>query len=230
MQWFRLYAEFATDPKVQMMSEAMQRRYIMLLCLRSSNALLTHSNAEVAFQLRVTESEIEETKSLFIEKGFIDSDWTLLNWDKRQFRSDRDPTRAERQKRFRERNSNALRNAHVTPLDTDTDTDKELKTLSGNPDESPPSKSESLKPAAREVLDFLNVKTSSRYRPVPANLDLIVARLKEGATVAECRQVIAKKSREWGTDEKMMGFLRPKTIFNRTNFAQYQGELGGPND
>ena len=34
MNWMRLYAEFATDPKVQMMSEAMQRRHVMLFCLK----------------------------------------------------------------------------------------------------------------------------------------------------------------------------------------------------
>ena len=27
MDWFRLYSEFSTDPKVQMMPEALQRRY-----------------------------------------------------------------------------------------------------------------------------------------------------------------------------------------------------------
>ncbi len=32
--WFRLYHEFSADPKVQMLSEADQRRYIMLLCMR----------------------------------------------------------------------------------------------------------------------------------------------------------------------------------------------------
>ena len=39
--WFRMYAEFATDPKVQSMSEAMQRRLTMLLCLRCSDVLAT---------------------------------------------------------------------------------------------------------------------------------------------------------------------------------------------
>lgn len=32
--WFRLYAEFATDPKVQMMSEAEQRRCVIRMCIR----------------------------------------------------------------------------------------------------------------------------------------------------------------------------------------------------
>jgi len=127
--WFRMYSEFATDPKVQMMSEVMQRRLTMLFCLKNSNALRNGSdndgNEEVAFMLRINDTELNETKALFISKGFIDSDWNLLNWDKRQFISDLDPTRAERQKRYREKHSNASRNAPVTPLDTDTDTDTE---------------------------------------------------------------------------------------------------------
>ena len=41
MDWFRMYAEFATDPKVQMLSEADQRRYIMLL--RDALDVLEHS-------------------------------------------------------------------------------------------------------------------------------------------------------------------------------------------
>jgi uncharacterized phage protein (TIGR02220 family) len=83
-----------------------------------------------------------------------------------------------------------------------------------------------LSEACLEVLEFLNVKTGRRYRPVKSNITMIAARLKEGATVQECRQVIAMKCREWGTDEKMATFLRPATLFNAEKFAQYQGELG----
>lgn len=86
--WFRLYVEFANDPKIQMMSEAMQRRYVMLLCLRCSNSLVTLHETEVAFALRVSEADLAETKALFIAKGFIDSEWNLPNWEKRQFASD----------------------------------------------------------------------------------------------------------------------------------------------
>ena len=52
--WFRMYAEFATDAKVQMLTEAMQRRYLMLMCLRCSNALVTLQDEEIAFQLRIS--------------------------------------------------------------------------------------------------------------------------------------------------------------------------------
>lgn len=102
--------------------------------------------------------------------------------------------------------------------------------MSGKPDALPPV-SEKPKngthynPQAREVLDFLNSKTNRRYQPVDANLKLIVARLKEGASVEDCRAVVAKKCREWSGDEKMDEFLRPATLFNATKFAQYRGEL-----
>ncbi len=105
--------------------------------------------------------------------------------------------------------------------------------MSGRPD---PAKPDSHRnghdylPTARVVLDFLNEKTGRRYQPVDANLKLIVARLRGGATEQELRQVIAKKCREWSADEKMSMYLRPETLFNATKFAQYQGELGHGND
>jgi len=69
--WFRLYAEFATDPKVQMLSEADQRRYIMLLCLRCSNGAVTLQDTEVAFQLRISNEEWSITKASLMDKGRI---------------------------------------------------------------------------------------------------------------------------------------------------------------
>ena len=82
-----------------------------------------------------------------------------------------------------------------------------------------------LRQQAREVLKFLNDKTGRHYEAVPATLDPILARLKGGSSVEDLRAVIAKKTREWGADEKMQKYLRPKTLFNATNFANYKGEL-----
>ncbi|MHB1948752.1 MAG: conserved phage C-terminal domain-containing protein [Gammaproteobacteria bacterium] len=91
-------------------------------------------------------------------------------------------------------------------------------------------KSISFKKQAIEVLEFLNEKTGRRYRPVEANLKLIIARLKSGASVMDCRQVIAKKTREWKKDEKMSDYLRPATLFNAIKFEQYVGELVMPKE
>lgn len=107
--------------------------------------------------------------------------------------------------------------ANVAHTDTDTDTDIKKKSNVGQkPD---------VSSQAREILDFLNSKTGRDYQPVKANLHLILARLNEGASVSDLRAVIAKKCREWQGNEKMAEYLRPKTLFNATNFAQYRGEL-----
>ena len=76
---------------------------------------------------------------------------------------------------------------------------------------------------ARDVLNFLNEKTKCRFRHEDTNLKLIVARLKSGATIDDCRAVIARKFRDWhGTD--MQKYLRPATLFNAVKFEQYLGE------
>lgn len=75
------------------------------------------------------------------------------------------------------------------------------------------------------ILDFLNEKTGKNFRAVQVNLEFIQARLREGATVQDCKCVIAMKNREWGTDESMRKYLRPATLFNRTKFWQYHGEM-----
>jgi uncharacterized phage protein (TIGR02220 family) len=82
------------------------------------------------------------------------------------------------------------------------------------------------KAVAKDILEFLNEKTGRKYRPVPANLKLIIARLKQGYTPAQCRAVIAIKRRQWQDDEKMREFLRPATLFNDTKFNQYVAEAG----
>jgi hypothetical protein len=125
--WFRLYSEFAHDPKIQMLSEAMQRRYVMLMCLRCSEVLETLHETEIAFQLRLSTDELDETKQLFISKNFIDKHWNLLNWDKRQFVSDSSTMRVAKHRSKKKQVSNADETLQKRPsnaIDTDTDTEQ----------------------------------------------------------------------------------------------------------
>lgn len=129
--WFRVYSEFSHDPKVQMMSEAMQRRYIMLMCLRCSEDLVTLHETEVAFHLRINADEMAETKALFIAKGFIDDSFNLLNWEQRQFTSDSSNARVAKHRALQKEKQTKASNAGVTLQETkgnalDTDTDTEL--------------------------------------------------------------------------------------------------------
>ena len=122
--WFRLYSEFAHDPKIQMLSEAMQRRYVMLMCLRCSEVLETLHETEIAFQLRLSTGELEETKQLFISKNFIDKHWNLLNWDKRQFVSDSSTMRVAKHRNKKKQVSNVDETLQKRPsnaIDTDTE-------------------------------------------------------------------------------------------------------------
>lgn len=101
---------------------------------------------------------------------------------------------------------------------------REETTLSGKEPDGKVSRS--FKEEAKEVLSFLNEKTGRSFEAVEANIELIVARLKEpGVTVERCRSIIAKKYRDWHQDDKMAVYLRPATLFNRSKFWQYEGEL-----
>jgi len=79
---------------------------------------------------------------------------------------------------------------------------------------------------AIDVIEYLNLRTNRNYETCDANLDFVKARLKEGRTIDQCKSVIDTKTAEWLNDEKMFKFLRPATLFNKTKFAQYLGEVG----
>jgi DNA replication protein DnaT len=131
----------------------------------------------------------------------------------------------ERQARWRDGHVDAVVDAHV---DTHASTREEKRREDIKNNYIVGQKKPDFRNQAVEILDFLNSKTGRHYKPGAANLEMIVARLRDGATVEECRGVIAKKCREWIGDADMNLYLRPGTLFNRTKFAQYQGELGAP--
>ena len=103
-------------------------------------------------------------------------------------------------------------------------------TLSGAPDvpkiETPNKTTRPFTAEAVEALEYLNEKSVSKFKPVESNVRLIVARMKEGATLAEIKQVIDAKVLKWIADPKMQDYLRPGTLFNAVKYAQYAGQLG----
>lgn len=122
MQWFRMYGEFLTDPKVQMLSEEDQRRYIMLLCFKCCNGDVTFQDEEVTFQLRISNDQWRETKHNLINKNLITEDNQPTQWNKRQYVSD---TSSERVRKHREKKKLAS-NVSVTTPDTETETETEI--------------------------------------------------------------------------------------------------------
>lgn len=162
--WFRVYAEFATDPKVQMMSESDQRRLLMLMCLRC-NGDVTLQDSEVAFQLRITVDEYSMSKLMFIDKGFIDTSNNIINWDKRQFISDSSTSRVAKHREKMKRYSNTCNTSSDTDTDTDTEYKKEIvkekKPSTSTSVSTPTSIIRFVKPTLQEITDFCILKNYS---------------------------------------------------------------------
>ena len=132
MQWFRMYEEFGSDPKIQLLPETFQRRYVMLLCLKCRGDIPGLSDEEIACYLRIGEDDATKTKERLLSKGLILNDWTPTAWDKRQFLND---LSTERVRKFRAKvkaadvntisDSGGNEDKSISDTDTDTDTDTE---------------------------------------------------------------------------------------------------------
>jgi hypothetical protein len=124
-KWFRMYAEFATDPKVQILSEVEQRRYLMLLCMRCCNGDVTLQDEIVAFQLRICNDEWQKTKSILLHKNLIDDANKPVAWNKRQYQSDSSKSRVSKHRENKKRRCNVTVTGKKRTVETETETEKE---------------------------------------------------------------------------------------------------------
>ncbi len=127
MQWFRMYHEFATDPKVQMLSEVDQRRYIMMLCLKCCNGNVTLHETTIAFQLRISLDEWRATKATLVSKNLLNEDNSPPSWDKRQYVSDSSTARVAKHREKAKGDVKQECNVSVTPPEADADTESDTE-------------------------------------------------------------------------------------------------------
>ena len=120
----------------------------------------------------------------------------------------------------------------VSSGDQGSRTKDQKEPLSGNPDDEDDEDPEDESgdevqesDSVKEVLAHLNERTGKNFRMVESNARLIRSRLAEDVTVEQVKAVIDAKVKKWAKDKKMSGYLRPKTLFNATNFEQYLAEL-----
>jgi len=164
MPWFRMYTDFLNDPKMIALAFEDQRHFIGVLALKSDGALDVDIDSAlldriVAQRLWIDHAVIRDVKNRLVAAGLIDQNWQPLAWDKRQMKSDKDSTAAERKRRERaakaaaksvdkstqnddvtdvSRVTSRTGHGNVTRLDTDTDKDKEDSNESlspGSPDD-----------------------------------------------------------------------------------------------
>ena len=104
-------------------------------------------------------------------------------------------------------------NQPIYDVDVDVDVDVE-GTLSGKPDAlSPP----------QELIRYLNLTAHRAYQFTDTNLRLAGAIL-ERYPMDVAKAVVDNKVAMWGDDRKMMGYLRPRTLFDPDNFEAYLNE------
>ena len=118
--WFRLYSEFAADPKVQLLAFEDQRHYLVLLCLKCNGTLDTlsigpdHFERMVSKALGLDPTSGAEAKRRLVEVGLITPSWQPVAWDRRQYESD---TSASRTHAYRQRLREAKQACDVTVTD-----------------------------------------------------------------------------------------------------------------
>jgi uncharacterized phage protein (TIGR02220 family) len=77
-----------------------------------------------------------------------------------------------------------------------------------------------------EILDYLNHKTHSHYKPTTKKTKTVIkARMNEGFTLADFKTVIDHKTSEWLDDPHWSKYLRPDTLFG-TKFESYLNQKG----
>lgn len=142
-RWFRFYDTVLDDPKVQRLDPILFKAWVNILCLASKKRGVLPSISDIAFALRMPEETTDAIIQSLMSSGLLEDCGGQLmphNWHSRQYA---DPTNAERQKRFRdkqkagnasvtERNgvTSVTRNKRITIEDTDTDTDTDFNLAS----------------------------------------------------------------------------------------------------
>ncbi len=134
-----MYTEFATDAKVQTMSESMQRRLIMLFCIRGIFGPKI-DDKQVAYSLRLTPEELAETKALFTKLKFIGPDWNVRNWEARQKPSDHSKMRVRKHREAKKKAAaNHDTDVPVTDVTVTVTGQRERKREESPPEILPPS-------------------------------------------------------------------------------------------
>lgn len=211
MLWFRMYSEFAYDPKVQSMSEILQRRLVMLFCFQGDDSLSKLTDDEIAFALRISINDLLETKEIFIKKGFLNDKWEILNWNKRQYKSD---SSTERTRKWRKENvTGTSRERHsdenVTPPDTDTDTDKRKQ---------PSSKDDGY---SQEFLEFWKLYPRKTGKGGAYKAWKKIKKPKTTLTKIQIALIWQKKSDQWIRDNGQY-IPHPSTYLNQCRWEDEQ--------
>lgn len=136
--WFRMYREILGSPKIQKLKPELFKAWVNILCCADDDGRIPPID-DLSFMLRVPEAKAVEYLVSLVKASLVDkregNAFFVHDWGEHQYASDADSYNAEKQRRYRDRRRNALRNTDsngddaVTKTlppraDTDTDTEK----------------------------------------------------------------------------------------------------------
>lgn len=117
------------------------------------------------------------------------------------------------------------RNASETHLDPEEERKKDERRKEGNLNPPIPQEGEQEKPDRYHndslvVLEYLNQKWGSSFKPVKANLQFITGRLRDGYSVKDLKQVIYWVGEVWPDDKNLANYFpRTDTPFRPQKFS-----------
>lgn len=230
-QWVRVYTEITRDRKLRRYPASVRWAWVTILCMAKESpvagVLLLSASVpitieDIADEAAISVEEAEKAVDAFLAQDMLemgtDGTFRLTNWDTRQFESDNSSERSRRHRNNKKGNTSEAemqrcRNVAETPPDTDTDTDTETETETELINISSVSGSKRQQnEMAEQVIELLNTKAGTRFKPVNAHKKHIQARIREGYTMPDFMTVIDKKCAEWQGSE-MQKYLRPETLF-----------------
>lgn len=132
---------------------------------------------------------------------------SVINWDTYQGKGTRANT---------DGNIDLTQNQHTT--NTELTPNKEVKKIK----ESKKIKNKTIY-SSSNIIDYLNIKTGSKYRNTYKTSNLIKARINEGFNEQDFYTVIDKKVIEWNNTD-FSKYLRPETLFG-VKFEGYLNQL-----
>ncbi len=185
----------------------------------NANALPTDYES-IAFDVRsdrnLVESVITEFDLFVIDGATFGSSSVERRLNERNAKSDK--ARESARKRWGSMRTHSESTANLVPTQSKGNPIKERK---GKENKEKDTKNSDL---VIQIVRVLNEVTESDFRPSSkATSKLILARINDGYSFDELKDVILHKTAQWKNDHKMKSYLRPETIFG-SKFESYLQE------
>jgi hypothetical protein len=146
--WFRMYTNVVDNPKVRMLPEHMQARWLFVLAVAARHGGTLPEVSQVAFSLRLSVEEMQRTLDELVAAGLMDRSpegWRPHDWEQWQAPSDHSSERVKLHREMKRRET-------VSITASETDIREKKRGESSRDDTRPPASRTS--PTLENILDW----------------------------------------------------------------------------